>query len=127
MQGRIWFYGVVVNNQDPLNLGRVRIEILTDDIAAIKKSYEGFGPKDYWTEKDPFVFNSLLPLYVWAVPKIDELVQVYYHEPNNTQFLNQYYIQGPFNRIQNIFIEVTVVNHCRVLTVIALTTSKPIV
>jgi hypothetical protein len=102
MQGRIWFYGVVVNNQDPLNLGRVRIEILTDDITAIKKSYEGFGPKDYWTEKDPFVFNSLLPLYVWAVPKIDELVQVYYHEPNNTQFLNQYYIQGPFNRIQNI-------------------------
>jgi hypothetical protein len=44
----------------------------------------------------------MLPLYVWTVPKVDELVQVYYHEPNNTQFLNQYYIQGPFNRIQNI-------------------------
>jgi hypothetical protein len=78
------------------------VHILTDDITAIKKSYDGFGPADYWTEKDPFVFNSMLPLYVWTVPKVDELVQVYYHEPNNTQFLNQYYIQGPFNRIQNI-------------------------
>jgi hypothetical protein len=102
MSSRIWFYGVVIDNQDPLNLGRVRVHILTDDITAIKKSYEGFGPADYWTEKDPFVFNSMLPLYVWTVPKVDELVQVYYHEPNNTQFLNQYYIQGPFNRIQNI-------------------------
>jgi len=102
MEGRIWFYGVVVDNQDPLNLGRVRVQVLTDDVAAIKKSYDGFGPKNYWTEKDPFVFNSLLPLYVWSVPKVDELVQVYYHEPNTTQFLNQYYIQGPFNRIQNI-------------------------
>lgn len=100
--GRIWFYGVVVDNQDPLNLGRVRIHLLTEDITAIKKSYEGFGPKDYWTADDPFVFNSLLPLYIWSVPKIDELVQIYYHEPNNTQFLNAYYIQGPFNRIQNI-------------------------
>jgi hypothetical protein len=102
MPGRIWFYAVVVDNQDPLNLGRVRAQLLTDDNTAIKKSYEGFGPADYWTEKDPFVFNSLLPLYVWAVPKIDELIQIYYHEPDTAQFLNAYYIQGPFNRIQNI-------------------------
>lgn len=102
MQGRIWFYAVVVDNQDPLNLGRVRAHTLTDDISAIQKSIQGFNPEDYWTEKDPFVFNSLLPVYMWAVPKVDELVQIYYHEPNTSQFLNAYYIQGPLNRIQNI-------------------------
>ena len=102
MASRIWFYAVVIDNQDPLNLGRVRAQLLTDDNTAIKKSYDGFGPQDYWTAKDPFIFNSLLPLYVWTVPKVDELIQVYYHEPETTQFLNAYYIQGPFNRIQNI-------------------------
>jgi hypothetical protein len=102
MATRIWFYAVVIDNQDPLNLGRIRANVLTDDIKAIQKSYDGFGPQDYWTERDPFIFNSLLPLYVWSVPKVDELVQIYYHEPDNTQFLNAYYIQGPFNRIQNI-------------------------
>ena len=102
MASRIWFYAVVIDNQDPLNLGRVRANLLTDDVSAIKKSYDGFGPQDYWTAKDPFVFNSLLPLYVWTVPKVDELIQIYYHEPETTQFLNAYYIQGPFNRIQNI-------------------------
>ena len=68
MQSRIWFYAVVVDNQDPLNLGRVRAQVLTDDISAIQKSYQGFGPQDYLTDKDPFVFNSLLQLYIWAVP-----------------------------------------------------------
>lgn len=102
MASRIWFYAVVIDNQDPLNLGRVRAQLLTDDNTAIKKSYDGFGPQDYWTAKDPFIFNSLLPLYVWTVPKVDELIQIYYHEPETTQFLNAYYIQGPFNRIQNI-------------------------
>ena len=102
MQGRIWFYAVVVDNQDPLNLGRVRAHVLTDDISAIQKSIQGFNPEDYWTEKDPFLFNSLLPLYMWAVPKVDELIQIYYHDANTSQFLNAYYIQGPFNRIQNI-------------------------
>lgn len=103
---RIWYYAKVIDNQDPLNLGRVRANILTDDTEAIRQSVEDFNVvTDAWSEKDPFIFNSLLPIYIWSVPKIDELVQIYYHDSDDTQFLNAYYIQGPFSRIQNIVLE----------------------
>ncbi len=103
MGARIWYYAKVLDNQDPLNLGRIRANILTDDESAITGSEKDFNPiKDQWTEKDPYVFNSLLPVYIYAVPKVDELVQVYYHENQTAQFLNAYYISGPLSKIQNI-------------------------
>ena len=102
---RIWYYAKVIDNQDPLNLGRIRAEILTDDTSAIKKS-DVFDPiKDKWTENDPFTFNSLLPINLFTVPLKDELVQIYYHDNETAIFLNAYYIQGPINRIQNIGFE----------------------
>ena len=103
---RLWYYAKVVDNQDPLNLGRVRAQVLTDDTEAIRQSVEDFNVvTDAWSEKDPFVFNSLLPIYIWSVPKVDELLQIYYHDTDDAQFLNAYYIQGPFSRIQNIVLE----------------------
>lgn len=103
---RNWFYAKVIDNQDPLNLGRVRAASLTLDNEAIRKAPEDFNPvKDAWSEKDPFIYNSLLPLYVWAVPKNEELIQIYYHDSTDSTFLNAYYIQGPFSRIQNIKLE----------------------
>jgi len=103
---RLWFYAKVIDNQDPLNLGRVRAQILTDDTEAIRRSVENFNVvTDAWTENDPYVWNSFLPLYIWSVPKNDELIQVYYHDATEAVFLNAYYIQGPFSRIQNIVLE----------------------
>lgn len=103
---RIWYYAKVIDNQDPLNLGRVRATVLTDDTEAIRQSVEDFNSSnEAWSEKDPFVFNSFLPIYMWSVPKNDELIQIYYHDTDDTQFLNAYYIQGPFSRIQNIVLE----------------------
>jgi len=70
---RNWYYAKVTDSNDPLNLGRVRADILTDDRSAIQKS-DTFDPiKDLWTENDPFVFNSLLPIYLFTVPLKDEL------------------------------------------------------
>jgi len=104
--GRIWFYGKVIDNQDPLNLGRIRAQDLSTDSSAISQSVEDFNPlTDAWSEKDPYVFNGLLPLYIYAVPKVEELVQIYYHEETTSHFLNAYYIQGPFSRVQNIVLE----------------------
>lgn len=103
MGARIWYYAKVLDNKDPLNLGRIRANLLTDDESAITGSEKDFNPlTDKWTEKDPYIFNSLLPVYIYAVPKEDELVQVYYHETQTAQFLNAYYISGPLSRIQNI-------------------------
>ena len=31
MGARIWYYAKVLDNQDPLNLGRIRANLLTDD------------------------------------------------------------------------------------------------
>jgi hypothetical protein len=108
---RIWFYGKVLNNQDPLNLGRVRAQVLSTDSQAVSQSVENFNPlTDSWTEKDPFVFNSFLPLYIYAVPKEEELVQIYYHDDATSNFLNAYYIQGPFSRVQNIVLENYILN-----------------
>lgn len=102
---RNWYYAKVMDSNDPLNLGRVRADILTDDKSAIQKS-DTFDPvKDTWTENDPFTFNSLLPIYLFTVPLKDELIQIYYHDNETAQFLNAYYIQGPINRIQNIGFE----------------------
>jgi hypothetical protein len=102
---RNWYYAKVMDSNDPLNLGRVRADILTDDKSAIQKS-DTFDPvKDIWTENDPFTFNSLLPIYLFTVPLKDELIQIYYHDNETAQFLNAYYIQGPINRIQNIGLE----------------------
>lgn len=102
---RSWYYAKVTDSNDPLNLGRVRADILTDDKSAIQKS-DTFDPvKDKWTENDPYVFNTLLPIYLFTVPLKDELIQIYYHDNQTSQFLNAYYIQGPINRIQNIGFE----------------------
>lgn len=102
---RIWYYARVIDNQDPLNLGRVRANVLTDDRSAILKSANFNPAKDLWTDSDPFVFNSLLPVYLFTVPLNDELIQIYYHDNDGAHFLNAYYIQGPINRIQNIGFE----------------------
>ena len=55
---RLWYYAKVIDNQDPLNLGRVRANILTDDTEAIRQSVEDFNVvTDAWTEKDPFIYD----------------------------------------------------------------------
>jgi hypothetical protein len=52
--------------------------------------------KDIWTSRDPFIFNALLPYFVYSVPKVDELVQVIYVN-KDFQYQNQYYVQNTFS------------------------------
>ena len=95
----IFFQCKVLNNEDPMMLGRIRGVRLIDNYDDIIKSITDppWNPeKDPWTERDPFVFNSLLPYFLYSTPKIDELVQVMYMN-KDFKYQNQYFVQNTFS------------------------------
>ena len=98
-------YGKVIGNNDPMNLGRIRVEPVgwqNEDQNSAFKSPLGkkLDPKNYWTTQDPFVFMPLLPLFVYQVPKEKEYVHVIFY---NTELpdRNKFYIQGTFSNPNN--------------------------
>lgn len=95
----IFFQCRVLNTEDPMMLGRIRGVRLIDNYDDILKSISDppwNEEKDIWTSRDPFIFNTLLPYFVYSVPKVDELVQVIYVN-KDFQYQNQYYIQNTFS------------------------------
>lgn len=101
----IFFQCKVLDNQDPLMLGRIRGVRLIDNLDDILKSVTDppWNPeKDPWTARDPLIFNSLLPYFLYQTPKVDELVQVVYVN-KDFRYQNQYYIQNTFYSPTAIF------------------------
>ncbi len=95
----IFFQCRVLSTEDPMMLGRIRGVRLIDNYDDILKSITSppwNEEKDIWTSRDPFVFNALLPYFVYSIPKVDELVQVIYVN-KDFQYQNQYYIQNTFS------------------------------
>lgn len=95
----IFFQCRVLNVEDPMMLGRIRGVRLIDNYDDILKSISDppwNEEKDIWTSRDPFVFNALLPYFVYSIPKVDELVQVIYVN-KDFQYQNQYYVQNTFS------------------------------
>jgi len=78
-----FFYpSIVLDNEDPIMLGRIRARVLTDnynDVIASVTNPPWNEKKDKWTSRDPFLFNSLLPYFIYQVPKKDELVYAFYY------------------------------------------------
>jgi hypothetical protein len=92
----IFFQCKVLDNQDPMMLGRIRAVRLIDNVDDILKSVSDppwNQEKDIWTSRDPLVFNPLLPYFVYSTPKDDELVQAMYLN-KDFRYQNQYYIQN---------------------------------
>ena len=104
---QILTYGRVVSTNDPLRLGRIRVEPAawnkSDWQSAFKNPIRGntLGTGDnatneFWSNTDPFVFLPLLPYFFHQVPKVGELVHCVYYN-NEYQDRNKFYIQGPFS------------------------------
>jgi hypothetical protein len=107
MSKSLFYQCIVLDNQDPLMLGRVRARIVTDNYEDILKSVDSpkWNPeKDPWTSRDPLVFNSLLPYFIYQVPKVDELIQVMFLN-NDFKYQNQYYVQNNFSSPTSTFKE----------------------
>lgn len=99
MSSQLFYQCVVLDNQDPLMLGRVRAKLLSDNYDDIVKSFVNppFNEeKDAWTERDPFIFNPLLPFFYYQVPQIEELINVLYYN-NDFKYRNQFYVQAMFS------------------------------
>jgi hypothetical protein len=89
----------VIDNQDPLMLGRIRARVLTINYLDVVSSFDDppwDEEKDKWTSRDPFIFSPLIPFFLYQVPKVDELVYGIYYNPD-VQFQNQFYVQASFS------------------------------
>jgi hypothetical protein len=95
----IFFQVQILDNQDPLMLGRVRARLLVDNYQDIIRGITDppwNEEKDKWTSRDPFIFNPLMPYFIYQVPKVDEMAQVIYLN-KDFKYQNQYYIQNTFS------------------------------
>jgi len=98
------FQGVCLDNEDPLMLGRVRVEPYDKNITAMEGSYPNFDPESKtpekngpWSDKDPFIFLPLLPYFVNQVPKKGENVLLFYYDLKSQTTKNKFYLISTFS------------------------------
>lgn len=98
MSEPLFYQCVVLDDQDPMMLGRVRARLLTDNYIDMLKSFDPpFNEQtDKWTTRDPFIFNPLLPYFIYQVPKVDEFIYVLYYN-KDFKYRNQFYVQAMFS------------------------------
>ena len=92
----IIFFGVCVDNDDPLMAGRIRCVDdvsagagggkLPDPVGEVREETElaiKNGEYKKWGEKDPYVHSPFLPLSLNIIPKVGEAVKILYYNPDN--------------------------------------------
>ena len=74
---KIIFPAEVVDNQDPMILGRVRAHPLDKNVRAALDGFNFNPTTDLWGPKDPFVCSPLLPQFISQVPEVKERVNLW--------------------------------------------------
>lgn len=127
-ENSIFFQAQVLDNQDPLMLGRVRARLLIDNYNDIIRSITSppwNEEKDRWGPRDSFVFGPLIPYFLYQVPKDDELIQVIYVN-KDFKLQNQYYVQNNFSSPTTTKFEYYVGGNKFTGTGLQLSASKPL-
>lgn len=101
---KIIFPAEVVDNQDPLMLGRIRAYPLDKNIESALIGFEFDSAKDLWGPKDPFVQLPLLPMFFSQVPELKERVNLIYQN-SEYPYQDAYYVQGAFSSPMNFPLE----------------------
>ena len=95
---RILYYGEVLDNDDPLMLGRIRVHPKQENYEAMKNANPNFvedstnTKNGKWSEFDPFLFIPLLPYYINQVPQKNERVLIIYYNNELQSIKDRYYI-----------------------------------
>ena len=86
--------GRVLNNQDPLLLGRLRVYAPDGD----PREYLEIPKSEWWTSKDPLIHIPLIPYHLHITPSEDEYVHLIYSTDREPYDSNKFYIPGPISR-----------------------------
>lgn len=101
-EGKTIFFGRVLDNKDPMMLGRLRIfpkhESKTDLTPKDVNGYPLPESAYAWKPEDPFVFLPLIPYYLSQTPEKDEYVHILYYNTKERTNRSKFYIQGPISR-----------------------------
>lgn len=117
-------FGVCINNDDPLQIGRIRAVIDTEqtqgtpideiDADALQKKYDestqdvknkyGDAEQLKWTKYDPHLLTPFLPTYINIVPKVKENIKIIFHN-TKLRFQNKEYIGPTISQPQKYFYE----------------------
>lgn len=89
---RIIRLGVVIDNNDPKSLGRIRFKELTAPTGPV----EGAFKYEPWSDKDLFCALPFLPINLNLTPEKNQVVKIISYDTVN-QTTNQEYISGPFS------------------------------
>jgi len=106
---QVFFAGRVIDNNDPMLLGRIRALPETDNAQELEKSSKDFNENSItpdengpWSPKDPFLVLPMLPIFINPVPEIGEYVHLFYQYRSTRTSKNKFYIPGPFSTPVNL-------------------------
>lgn len=109
---QILYPGSVIDNNDPMMMGRIRAVPLNEERDKIVKAicrtcFDDIPLLLRWTSVDPFLCIPFIPFFIQQVPKNDEYVHILHYD-RDEKFKNQFYVQGPFTSPMNSKLETSI-------------------